>query len=181
MKDFKLALKQKVMSTLKIDCTILRDDLFEQLCIKLHLVIQAHLITERLNLDPHKVVSTLLRYNFDKLFCYTYLDLTELQVKYKDTYNLPEFPSPLGNVTLNIMDLTIDPLTQGGAPNQVNIIARNSCLLAKNLIIVASSRPGAAYFAQIESIKIDVSLKKLIATDNLEEATEATKTDLMLK
>ena len=178
VKDFKLALKQKVMSTLKIDCTILRDDLFEQLCIKLHLVIQAHLITEQLNLDPHKVISTILHYDFNELFCHTDLDLPELQLKYKDTHNLLEFPFPLGNLTLNAMDLTVDTPTHAGTPEQTNIIVRNSCLPAKNLILGAFTRPGVAYFARIESIKIDVSLKKLTETNTLEEATEATKNRL---
>ena len=49
VEEFRLALKQKIMQTLKIECDLLRTELYEHLCINLHLVVQAFLITEQKN------------------------------------------------------------------------------------------------------------------------------------
>ena len=43
------------------------------------------------------------------------------------------------------------------------------------LIQGAFSRPSTAYFARAEAIKVVISLKKLLTTNTLEDATEATK------
>ena len=83
IQEFKLGLKRKVMEKLKLEIRILRNELFEHLCINLHLVIQAFLISEQLKTDPHKTISTLLRLHFVELFEHTDLELNELYEKYK--------------------------------------------------------------------------------------------------
>ena len=53
-------------------------------------------------------------------------------------------------------------------------IARIESIPAKDIVLGAFTRPGTSYFARIEEIKIDISLKKLNTINTLEEATEAT-------
>ena len=44
--EFKLTLKRKVMETLKNDCKILRNEIYDHLAKILHLIIQAQLISD---------------------------------------------------------------------------------------------------------------------------------------
>ena len=176
--EFKLALKQKIMKTLQLECRQLRAKLYENLCINLHLVVQAYLITEQLKLNPHKVISTIMHYNYKELFDHTDLDLDEFYSIYKSAHALPTFPFPLDNLAPdNGTDIQIDLITQE-APNNATNDAHTVCLPAKQIIIGAFTRPGTAYFARIEEIKIDISLKKLLTSNTLEESTDATKNRL---
>ena len=79
VQEFKLALKLKIMHTLQLECRMLREELYENLCINLHLMVTAQLISDQSSLDPHIVISTLLHYHFIEMFDYTDLTLEKLQ------------------------------------------------------------------------------------------------------
>ena len=96
--DFRLALKQKIMQTLKIECDLLRTELYEHLCINLHLVVQAFLITEQKKMDPHKVVSTITHYYFKEMWDQLDLKLDEFYKLYKTTHALATFPFPIDDL-----------------------------------------------------------------------------------
>ena len=81
--EFKLNLKQKIMDTLRIECHMLRDELYEHLATKLHFVVKAQLLTRQSQIDPHKIISTILHYYFDELFSVTDLTNKELNATYK--------------------------------------------------------------------------------------------------
>ena len=173
--EFKLALKQKIMKTLELECKLLREDLYAHLCINIHMVVQAFLITEQVNLDPHKVISTILQFHFKELWDHTDLKLIEFYQLYKSAHALTTFPFPLDDLTTETHD---DTTTMNAEDTDTITFAHPSCNAAKIIISGAFTTPGTAYFSRVEEIKIDISLKKLLATNKLEEATEATKNRL---
>ena len=188
VQEFKLKLKQKVMHTLQLTCRMLRDELYENLCVNLHLVTQAQLISDQSNLDPHKVISTILHYHFEELFDYTDITLEKLHEKYKVTHALPVFPFPIaGPNTPNPVPADAEPEMlpiEANNPNpnaatddgqQQAIANRDACNPSRLLILGVFTRPGTAYFDRADAIKVDISLKKLLTTNTLEDATEATK------
>ena len=75
--EFKLALKQKIMKTLQVECDFLRAELYKHICIDLHMVVQAFLITEQVKVDPHKAISIFLHYQLKELCDQTDLRLEE--------------------------------------------------------------------------------------------------------
>ena len=152
------------------------------------MITQAQLIADQSNLDPHKVISTILHYHFVELFDYTDLTLDRLHEKYKETHALPVFPFPIngtntpnpvptdaGPVMLPIEDDTLNPTVATDDGQQQAIANRDACQPSRLLILGALTRPGTAYFDRAEAIKVDISLKKLYTTNTLEDATEATK------
>ena len=188
VQEFKLKMKEQVMQTLQLTCRMLREELYENLCINLHLITQAQLIADQSDLDPHQVMSTILHYHFVELFDYTDLTLDKLHEKYKDTHALPVFPFPIeGTNTTNPVPIDTEPDMQivgADDPNptvatddgqQQAIATRDACQPARLLILGVFTRPGTAYFDRAEAIKVDISLKKLLSTNTLEGATEATK------
>ena len=138
----------------------------------MHLVVQAFLITGQKNLDPHKVVSTITHYYFKEMWDQLDLKLDEFYTLYKKTHALATFPFPIDSLAPESeMEANMD----NEENNEVaTSIARIKSIPAKDIVLGAFTRPGIAYFARIEEIKIDISLKKLNTINKLEEATEAT-------
>ena len=92
--EFRLKLKQKIMDTLKIECTMLRAELYESLITNIHLVVQAQLITDKSMENPHKIVNTIIEYYYKEIFDHTDLDKDEFIEIYKNTHGLATFPLP---------------------------------------------------------------------------------------
>ena len=179
MSEFKGAIKLKIMQALQLECRLLREKFYENVCTNMHLMVQAQLITDQSNLDPHKIVSTCLFYYFTELFDHTDLTIDELNATYKKTHGLPVFPfaieTPAGATNGMVLEDTVTEEDEGALTAMKN---KDLCHPSLQLIRGALMRPGAAYFAREDAIKIDISLKKLLNTDTLEEATEATKVRL---
>ena len=180
MTEFKKAIKLKIMEALQLECRLLREQFYENICMNMHLVVKAQLISDQTGLDPHKVVSTVIHYYFDELIDYTDLTINKLNETYKKTHALPVFLFPTNTpiVLDNLMDDNdgLDtPVTQPTIEDLPATISKNQAQPALLLIRGIFTRPGTAYFAREEAIKIDISLKKLLNTNTLEEATEATK------
>ena len=128
-------------------------------------MVHAFLIIEQLQLDPYKVISTILHYHFKELWEHTDLKLDEFYELYKKSHALATSPFPLDNLTINT-DSKTDPMTQEEVNNNATTNAHTVCLPEKSIIIGVFTR--SAYFARIEEIKIDISLKKLLTTNRLE-------------
>ena len=178
MQEFKEKIKRKIMQALQLECRLLRDKFCENICINLHLIVQAQLISDQSGLDPHKIVSTCLFYYFAELFEHTDLTIDELNEKYKSINALPVFPFTIETpTTIGAMEVeaTVTEEDVGALTAMKN---KDLCQPSLQLLRGVLMRPGAAYFAREEAIKIDISLKKLLKTDTLEEATEATKVRL---
>ena len=73
------------------------------------------------------------------------------------------------------MSQDIPPVAPTQDNQQAAIQLRDKSRPAYQLILGAFTRPGKAYFDRKDAIAIDLSLKKLATTHNLEEATDATK------
>ena len=73
------------------------------------------------------------------------------------------------------MSQDIPPVAPTQDNQQAAIQLRDKSRPAYQLILGAFTRPGTAYFNRKDAIAIDLSLKKLATTHNLEEATDATK------
>ena len=180
MTEFKKAIKLKIMEALQLECRLLREQFYENICMNLHLVVKAQLISDQTGLDPHKVIATIINHYFDELFDYTDLTITKMNETYKKTHALPVFPFPT-NTPIALDNLMDDndgldtPVTQPTIEALPATISKNQAQPALLLIRGIFTRPGTAYFAREEAIKIDISLKKLLNTNTLEEATEATK------
>ena len=79
------------METLKIECKILRDKLYNCLATNLHLLVQAQLTADQSKMDPHKIISTICHYNYEELFDHTDLTNEELNLNYKKIHGLATF------------------------------------------------------------------------------------------
>ena len=65
VQEFRLALKHKIMDTLRIECGILRTELYENLATNIHHVVQAQLVSEQKKIDANK----LCLYNMMNICC----------------------------------------------------------------------------------------------------------------
>jgi len=174
--EFKMNLKQKIMDTLRIECMMLRTELYEHLATKLHYVVTAQLLTRQSQYDPHKIISTIIHYYFEELFGVTDLTIEELIKIYKKIHGLTTFPIPQDNeIPPMEVDGDIDPQDPPNDAQQAAIKLRDACQPAKQIILGAFTRTYSAYFDRAEAILIDASLKKLATSNTLEEATEATR------
>jgi len=181
--EFRLALKQKIAETLRIECSILRAELYENFITSLHLVTQAHLIAEQKSLNPHKVISTIFHNYYEEMFVHTDLTQQDFYNGYKKIHGLATFPIPLHAVPAQadeeqMADAPETPLIPQDIAQQAAIRQRDDAISSKALLLATFTRPGKAYFARLEEIEIDISLKKLHSTTTLEDATDATKTRL---
>ena len=180
--EFRLKLKQKIMDTLKIECTMLRAELYESLITNIHLVVQAQLITDKTMENPHKIVITIIEYYYEEIFDHTDLDKDEFIEIYKNTHGLATFPlppdaTPPPDHSTQHMDTSHDEFVSHPDANARHAVLtlQTTCLPAKRLILSAFSRPIQAYFNRAEAIEVDLSLKKLHTASTLEDATNATK------
>ena len=179
VEEFRMALKQKIMQTLKIECDLLRTELYKHLCINLHLVVQAFLITGQKNLDPHKVVSTITHYYFKEMWDQLDLKLDEFYALYKKTHALATFPFPIDNLQPETeMEANMDPEENNEVATS---IARIESIPAKDIVLGAFTRPGTSYFARIEEIKIDISLKNLTPSTHWRKQPKQLPKDLTPK
>ena len=71
------------------------------------------------------------------------------------------------------------PVTQPNIEHLAAMINKDQIQPALLLIRCFFTRPGTTYFSREEAIKIDISLKKLLNTNTLEESTEAIKERLV--
>ena len=168
IKDFRLALKQQIMATLKIEIEMLKTEMYANLMKGIHICVTAHLISEQKKLNVHKVVSTIVKHHFEELFAHTDMEISDFYNYYKKELNIPIFPFPDGTPTqVEPTDMTEDiPVIM----NPATVFHRES-LNSKFAIFSTFTLPGRAYFKRTEDIEIELSLKKLHSDDSLEEAT----------
>jgi len=182
--NFRLALKSKIVDTLKIECALLRTELYENLVTSVHLAVQAQLVSEQQDIDAHKIISIITHYYYDELFDYTDLNSEEFYNNYNKVHALAIFPLPLQtNKVVDVEGSQMEDAPQHSQnqpleDQQEAIKQRDLAQTSKALLLGTFTRPGKAYFARAEEIEIDLSLKKLHATTSLEDATDATKNRL---
>ena len=167
VKDFRLALKQQIMATLRIEIDLLKAEMYANLMKGLHICVTAHLISEQKRHNVHQIVSTIILHHFEELFEHTDMDKDDFYTYYKKEFDLPVFPIPNGTPTQDeptaIDDKTVETPT-------ATTLHRES-LSCKFAILSTFTLPGRAYFKRTEDIEIELTLKKLHSDDSLEEST----------
>ena len=175
--EFRLALKAKIIATLKIEIALLRTEMYENLMQSIHKCITAHLISDQKNLDVHQIVSIMIKYHFTELFDHTDLKYDEFIMIYKKTHELQVFPiqttTPIQAEPMAVDDGQDDSATTD-ADNALRPLAQSS----KFIIFSVFTAPGRAYFTRATDIEIELTLKKFHSTDTQEEATVLTATRL---
>ena len=172
VKEFRLALKSKIMATLKIEIELLKKELYEKLMKSINTCINAHLISEQSKSNLHEIISTIYNTNFEDMLGHTDLDLEEFNRYYKDAFNLTVFP------------INPPPSFMPGEDTEATPIPPTSVKLqeitesSKRLLYSTFTLPGILYFKRTTAIEIEISLRKLHATDAIEEATVDTATRL---
>ena len=172
--EFRLALKAKIIATLKIEIALLRTGMYENLMQCMHKCIAAHLISEQKNLDVNQLVSIMIKHHFDELFEHTDLKLNEFVTIYKKVHELSVFPTQTTTpIVAEPMNEEDDSMAADANPD-IRHLAQSS----KFLIFTVFTAPGRAYFTRATDIEIELTLKKFHTTDTEEEATSLTATRL---
>ena len=172
VKEFRLALKSKIMATLKIEIELLKTELYEKLMKGINTCINAHLISEQSRSNIHDIISTIYNEHFEDMLGHTDLDLDEFNKHYKTAFNLNVFPT--NSTTLVMPGEDTDATTTPPISVQLQKITESS----KRLLYSTFTLPGILYFQRSTAIEIEISLKKLHTTDTIEEATIDTATRL---
>ena len=120
-------------------------------------------ISEQSTSDVHEIISTIYNTKFESILGNTDLELEDFNLHYKEAFALPVFP------------IIAPVLTTPATPNSNTEREIESSRL---LLYSTFTNPGLLYFHRTEAIEIEISLKKLHATDELEEATIDTATRL---
>ena len=201
MQDFRLALKAKVMATLKIEISILTQSLYENLARELHKIVQAQLISNGKIAQPHVILSTLVTNHWTDLLEHFTVSCDEFCIVYKNTFALAEFPlakapapaltpddstlaltGPHNRLNQFTQDLNDEAEPDGPAPDQSGAIEERD--LAKTCLEVIFStiiNPHKLYFTREEEIETDISLKKLHKESETEEAAASAQARLDLE
>ena len=164
VKEFRLSLKKQIMATLKIEIDILKKECYQKLMKSINTCVTAHLISEQSTSDVHTIISTIYNTKFESMLGHTDLDLEEFNLHYKEAFSLPIFPIPA----------PVLPTT----PDATNSKLERETESSRLLLYSTFTNPGLLYFQRTDAIEIEISLKKLHATDALEEATIDTATRL---
>ena len=180
--DFQIQLKQQIMKVLDIETKLLRSHMYTNLCKYIKLIVQAILVSEGNAVSPHLIVSTFMHYHQEEFLAQTTMELAEFNEKYKEVHELTRYPLPINAPLLDgDADMPDDP-TQGEASNQnYAITLKQDAQLCYNAIHAAITIPVKSYCERMENIEIDISLKKLSSTADLEDAATAAKTRLALE
>ena len=177
VKEFRFALKLKIMDTLRIEIALLRTELYRDLTEGINKSVTALLITENKGQNAHQVISTLVHYYYEELLDHTDLTKDEFISIYKTTYSLLDFPIPNTTCTMPEENM-LSPDQEENSAQQAAIRLRDSAQSSKLLLLSTFSRPGDAYFQRVEDIEVNLTLKKLHTTDTLEDATADTTSRL---
>ena len=183
IQDFRIDLKLKVMATLRIDIALIRDSLIQNFMKHLNLITKAKLLTDKKETSPHLIVSTFMHYHHEDFLLQTDMELEEFNTAYKKAHALPVYPIPPTQE-----DMTDDMEVNNPAlppdmthHQQYAIKLRDDATNCYNTVTSTLSTPVTIYFEKLESIKIDISLKKLNSTAELEDAAVSAQTRMDLE
>ena len=180
--DFQIQLKQQIMKVLDLEIKQLRSHMYTNLCKHINLIVQAILVSEGKAVSPHLIVITFMHYHQEEFLAQTSMELEEFNEKYKEVHELTRYPLPIHAPLLDGDVDMPDELNQGEATN-LNYATqlKQDAQLCYNAICKAIKIPVKSYCERLVNIEIDISLKKMHSTAELETAATATKTRLCLE
>ena len=181
MNDFRLTLKSKVKEVLIVEIKLIRDSLIENFLKHLTLVTKAQLLTDNKKLSPHLMVSTFMHYHHTDLLAQTDMELEEFNISYKKYHSLATYPLPLSESNPDDIDMAPEFPAIHTENHAYAIQLRDDSLICYQTILATLSIPIKAYFERLDSIEIDISLKKLNSTAELEDAAASAKARLLLE
>ena len=183
IQDFRIDLKVKVMATLRIEIALIKTSLIENLMKHLNLVTKAKLLTDKKDTNPHLIVSTFMHYHHEDFLPLSDMDLEEFNTAYKKAHALPEYPIPLTQEEMtDHMDANNPALPPDMTHHQQYAIKlRDDATNYYNTVTSTLSTPVTIYFEKLDSIEIDISLKKLNSTAELEDAAASAQTRMDLE
>ena len=181
MNDFRLTLKSKVKEVLIVEIKLIRDSLIENFLKHLTLVTQAQLLTDNKKLSPHLMVSAFMHYHHTVLLSQTDMELEEFNSSYKKYHSLATYPLPLSEPNPDNVDMAPDFPALQAENHAYAIQLRDDSLICYQTVLATLSLPIKTYFERLDSIEIDISLKKLNSTAELEDAAATAKARLLLE
>ncbi len=180
MNDFRLSLKGKVKEVLIVEIKLIRESLIENLMKHLCLVVQAQLLTDGKKISPHLMISTFMHYHHTTFLSQTDLEIEEFNVSYKKYHSLATYPLPLSESNPDDIDMAPEFPAIHTENHAYAIQLRDDSLICYQTILATLSIPIKTYFERLDSIEIDISLKKLNSTAELEDAAASAKSRLLL-
>ena len=181
MNDFRLNLKSKVKEVLIVEIKLIRDSLIENFLKHLTLVTKAQLLTDNKKLSPHLMVSAFMHYHHTDLLAQTDMELEEFNISYKKYHSLATYPLPLSESNPDDIDMAPEFPAIHTENHAYAIQLRDDSLICYQTILATLSIPIKTYFERLDSIEIDISLKKLNSTAELEDAAASAKARLLLE
>ena len=201
---FKKELKFKIMATLKIEVSILKKRLYDNLAKDMDRVVVASLTAN--GKDPaqaHEIISSILHFHSDEFLSNTDVELDEFYEIYKQVHALDVFPiSPLpsqddmNDLTENA-DGTLVPhsvvtpprlrMPNYMRPNMVNAATRaeqvqqSIALPYKTALFNTFTNPMKVYFERREQVIIDNTLRRFHEESTLTDSTAETEARLGLE
>ena len=181
MNDFRLSLKGKVKEVLIVEIKLIRESLIENLMKHLCLVVQAQLLTDGKKISPHLMISTFMHYHHTTFLSQTDLEIEEFNVSYKKYHSLATYPLPTSEHNPDNVEMAPEQPALHAENHSYAIQLRDDALICFKTVLATLSTPIKVYFERMDAIEVDISLKKLNSTAELEDAAATAKARLLLE